>query len=133
MRPRKRVAVLEEDEVSLGMRCFAAELWGHRVFPARTAAELERVLENAQIDVVLAVLPRAAHGPALELAQGLGAAVLTLDVKANPAGGQANVSLAMAAAPAEIRAALRVLSYRKRGPKNPGTARWQELQIARAS
>jgi CheY-like chemotaxis protein len=132
MRPKKRVVVLDENEVSLAIRCFALETWGYAVIPARTAEELAARLGEGQMDAVIAVLPRYEHLAVLKLAQALSTPVMSLDLVANAPGSPANVSLASTAAPVEIREALRILAARKRGPKTH-VARAAEAELARVS
>lgn len=131
MRPKKRVVVLDENEVSLGMRAMALRIWGYSVYPAATAAELVQALESERIDAVLVVLPGERHRAALKLAQEFRAMVMSLDVKANPPGSQSNVSLRVDTSAVEIRETLRILCCRKRGPKRAGSQREHQREAMR--
>lgn len=133
MRPKKRVAVLDENQTALEIRAMALELWGYRVFPACTADGLALALRLGRMDAVVVVLPRREHRAVLRLAHELGANVMTLDLAANAPGNLAERSLASSASAAEIREALKILTCRKRGPKGPRSARLAEVQAARVS
>lgn len=130
MRPKKRVAVFDENEVALGVRCMVLEVWGYAALPAQTADELVRVLAVERIDAVVAVLPRCEHRSLLGLAHALEARVLTLDVKANDRLCIADISLAVKAAPIEVKEALRILTCHKRGPKKTDGMSEARLRLA---
>lgn len=118
MRPRKRVAVIEGNEVSRRIRAFVLDLWGYAVFPVRDAKAAGRLLDALRMDVVIAVLPGDVEWRMLKRCRKESSfRVLSLDPRAGSAGSGAEVSLSFKAAPIELRECIRILALRKRGPK----------------
>lgn len=109
--------VLAAHEGARRVWCFVLDVWGYEVFPARTPAELEQIVDAQWICAIVAVLPGPGGRAALTRAQKLGTPVMSLDAVGNAPGSRANVSLSFKAAPMEVRERLRPLTASKRGPK----------------
>lgn len=125
MRPKKKVAVLDANEVGLLVWSFVLDVWGYKVVPVQHLGRGAKELRG--VEVALTVLPERSDRRRFEAARRRhGFRVLSLEV--GPAGAsssRADVTLLARSARMEVREALRILAARKRGPKKGCAGRKQ--------
>lgn len=112
MRPRKRIAVVDRNEISREIRCFVLDVWGYRAIGYRTVAHAKRLRKVHRTDMTLVVQPSASDYRALRQRGEM--RVLSLDAIE---GSTADVSLDCKSSVAAVREAVKILVQRKRGPK----------------